>query len=554
MSAAQARNEREVSLKRPEEAAGTAQFRRVLPTRGELLGVVLASLAVAVLASVPYLVGLLAQNADWRFGGAVMLPEDHFSYYAKMNQGRQGYWTFQLPYTAEDHARQPVYLYYLLWGHVARWTGLAVPVLFHLLRLVSIPFFLTVAYLFICQLAPESRTERGFLWLLVTFSSGFGWLMVLINRPLALDITAPEVNTFLTLLGSPHTTFSQGLLLLTWLSFLAPAARGRTPWLPVAAAAVSLGLLAVIQPHLVAIALGTGGLYWLTRWQQGRPDWVLAGRIGAGALVGLPLVGLTQLALNSEALLRGWMAQNVILSPPVWEFLMAYGLLAVAAVFGGFVLARRGQPIDHLLLIWLAITVVGVYAPLDIQRRLAAGLHIVVALLAGMGVYRVWCRQGRAPRTRWIIGGYTGAVSLTTLMVLLGYSAGAALRTDHLFLAASEARALAWIDDHAAPGDVVLSSTELGMFIPAYTDQRAVSGHGFETVNAAATEAAVKRFFARDVTPAEQTARLDVWRVAYVIWGPREDALDGASPRVPGYVLAQQFDEVQVYACPACPR
>src|SRR5512143_743032 len=100
----------------------------------ELIWVIVVSASVVALASLPYAAVYLTTPPDLRFVGTLLNPLDGDSYLAKMQSGAQGDWLFHLPYTAQDHPGAFVYAHYLALGHLAEWTRLPVPLVYHLTR------------------------------------------------------------------------------------------------------------------------------------------------------------------------------------------------------------------------------------------------------------------------------------------------------------------------------------------------------------------------------------------------------------------------------------
>jgi hypothetical protein len=124
---------------------------------------------------------------------------------------------------------------------------------------------------------------------------------------------------------------------------------------------------------------------------------------------------------------------------------------------------------------------------------------------------------------------------MTPLFLLL-LGAGAALGGHPLlYLSDGERAALTWLRDQAPHDAVVLCAPETGIFVPAWTGQRVVYGHPFETVNAETRRAQVERFWAGQRDP----AWLDGLGVDYLFYGPRERAL-GEPP--PGELLFEAGD------------
>src|SRR5512137_1648682 len=180
---------------------------------------VLMWIAVALfVTSVPYLVGWLRSTPDRVFGGFAFAIEDGYSYLSKMKQGADGLWLFQLPYTSEAHTPTIFYLFHLLLGKFSALTGLSTPLVYHLARLLFDAILLAVIYRFIA-LFTAWRPVRRIAFLLIVFSGGLGWLLILLGQinwlnSAPIDLISPEAYTFLILYGFPHLALARTLLLL----------------------------------------------------------------------------------------------------------------------------------------------------------------------------------------------------------------------------------------------------------------------------------------------------------------------------------------------------
>ena len=172
-------------------------------TRSEFRWVLIASLAVILLASLPTLYAWTLADADHVFSGFVYNAEDGNSYIAKMRLGARGEWLFRLVYTPEEHQGALVYTFYLLLGKLAAGLGLSLVFVYHLARaLLGLGLLLTV-YVFVARFSAEV-TVRRVAWLLVAIGSGLGWLLTLLGAThwlgdLPLDGWVPEAYAFLVL-------------------------------------------------------------------------------------------------------------------------------------------------------------------------------------------------------------------------------------------------------------------------------------------------------------------------------------------------------------------
>jgi hypothetical protein len=496
--------------------------------RSECKWVFVVAAGVVALASLPYVVVYLATPPDLRFVGVLINPLDGNSYLAKMQIGAQGGWLFHLPYSALEHPGALLFSFHILLGHIAAWTRLPIPLMYHLTRIIA-GFVVLLAVYGLVTRVTQDRAERRIAFLFVALSSGLGWLAVMFNHLDTSDLVIPESNTFYSLHINPHfplaTALMIGMFVIAAGSGVAQARVGRVIALTLASLA-----LAIVQPFAVAPVYGTLGVYLLLRWQRdGRIAWPSVWTAAIAGAVTLPLVGYTFWVTQADPVLRGWTAQNVTPSPPVWDYMLGYGLLLVLAVPGVAVAVRRRTNVDLMLLAWVGVTALLLYAPFALQRRFSLGLHVPLAILATMGLNRV------AKERRLMTGAALAATLPTTLLVILLALGGGLGHNSRLFVSADEAAAMDWLREHTPRDAVVLTSPEMGLFVPAWSGRRVIYGHPFETVDAERTKARAQAFFASGTSDTQREMMLREWEAAFVFVGPRERALGltGSSPGRP---------------------
>jgi len=489
--------------------------------RREWRWVGLVALVVVVASSLPYLVAWAATPEGAHFTGLLVNPLDGHTYIAKMRQGLDGSWRFRLAFTPEPQKGAYVLLLYLALGHLARWTGLPLMAVYHGGRVLAGIVLLLVADRFIAMLV-EDRRERRLALLLVGISAGLGWLVAPTGH-LSPDLWVPEAFVFYAILDNLHFPLAIVLMLVVFIQLARP---GREPgWRQALVAAVASVGLGVVQPFAVVPAYATLALWLALRWlKTRRVPWRACGWTALAGLAALvyPLVAV--LAVRADPVLAGWNAQNQTPSPPVWDWLLGFGLLAGLAVPGIVAAVRQRSDGGLLLLAWVVAAGVGMYTPLALQRRLALGLQVPVALLAAMGWWQIVQPRLR-PRLRGLLASAVVGFSALTNLFLIAMLVLAALGGEpRFYLSAGEWQALAWLREEVAHDQVVLCAPQTGMFIPAWAGQRVVYGHPFETVDAERRKAQVEAYWAGEMGPAEQESFLRENRVGYVWVGPREMA------------------------------
>jgi hypothetical protein len=232
-----------------------------------------------------------------------------------------------------------------------------------------------------------------------------------------------------------------------------------------------------------------------------------------------------QWALRSDPLLAEWTAQNVTPSPPLWDWALSYGLVLVLAVLGVLFAARRRSDVDWLLLGWLLVTLVGLHAPLTLQRRLSLGLGVPVGLLAGIGWWRAMRPRIRGRRRKLFQGLTIAFCAMTPIFLVLMTLLAALAGEPWFYLSDGEWAALEWLRDEGDSDAVVLCAPQTGLFVPAWAGQPVVYGHPFETVDAERREAQVTAYWIGEMSLVEQASFLQENRVGYVLVGPREVVL-----------------------------
>ncbi len=533
---------------------------------------------VVLAASWPYwLAYTVPAPASRVFGGVLVNPVDGNSYFAKMREGWRGDWLFTLPYTTQPGPGVFIYTYYLFLGHLARWTGASIELVYHTARFFSGAFLLLTAYHFISRFFDSFR-ERLAVWLLFALGSGLGWVAALFGG-FTSDLWVAEAIPFLSVLTSSHFCLSSALMLWIFEWTLPGLAKGEGSPSPLLLQMTLVGLatlaLAQLQPLallMIGLVLGTlmlwhffadglGAVSPRSRryplghglWPSLRRRFFPKGRFSVTDAAILPacIFGLSAvpwliydaLVMGTQPMLAGWNAQNLTPSPPAWDALIAGGMPLLLAVLGGVVAARRRSPLDLIPLAWLSLNILALYAPFSLQRRLSLGIWTPIVLLAAVGF-----REVIAPRlaVRWQSLLMMLVILLSSLSNLLVYVAtlgGIQKRDPAIFLTSDEVQAFDWLAKETPSGAIVLAAPKTGLFIPAHTDARVIYGHPFETVEAQAHKQAIEDFFTGHLSPESFFA---LYPVDYIFYGPREKQL-GTLPELNGWHVVFQQSDVTIY-------
>ncbi len=538
------------------QSSGQVQGRGLVSFR-EWRWVAWLALGMAVLTTLPYFLGGATAGDVWTFSGFITGVEDGHSYIAKMRLGANNEWLFRLLYTTEPHDGAPlIFLPYIVPGWVVgqlfgvEGTGLyeALLTTFHVLRVVFGVVLIFVMYRFIAAFIATPITRLGAL-LLAVFGGGLGWAVLFVGG-LPPEVFIPEWFTLLILFGLPHLALARAAMLGGLL--LVIASDERRPL------AVLAGLLWIITglavPFYLAVIYAVLGAWGLARWAKGWPQfpWGLFWRAVIAAGITLPLFGYYLYVFAANPVFAQWSAQNQLATPPVWHTLLAFGPLLVFAAFSLRWVWSRPRERAMLLLGWVLIVAILIYLPINVQRRLAEGVVMPLAILGAMGLgrIRVWVSDrlepGVARRIVWIGGGLMLAPSV--LLVVAGHYFTVLTPITPVFASNGQVAALNWLHENSDPGEVVLGSFETGNMLPARTHLTPYVGHGPETLNSVAKRDEVEAFFADTLPEDEASALLEL--ADYVVYGPFEREIDegtaGWTPNA-GEVIYDE-GEVQIIA------
>ncbi|WP_299028102.1 hypothetical protein [uncultured Thermanaerothrix sp.] len=503
----------------------------------------IGSLMILGVVGLPYIFAALVTPEGYVFGGFLFNPLDGNSYLAKMYEGFLGEWRFRLPYTAEASYSVYLFTFYIFLGHLARLFHLPLIVMFHLARLLADLIFMLALWRFLNVLMEDSGQGivRMYYWALL--GSGLGWLFSLTGGFTA-DFWLAEAYPLLSMFANPHFPLGTGLLLLFFSNLLKPFS---CPWVIVLS--IVLGVtLAIVLPFGVVVGSLVGGGYciWLWYKRQKVPlSWMFGFALGGGSVLILQYTAILQ-----DIWLRGWNAQNLTPSPPLWDYLVAFSPALILA-FLGLTQSKQGISLSlPFLIIWFIAGWVMAYSPWGLQRRLLVGFYIPVVILAvrGGSLLRHWL--GR-------VGGFIEQLALilalpTGFLIILMGLAGVRAQHPLLTLRADEYEVLEWISEHTPPEALVFAAPETGLFIPAHTGRRVIYGHPFETVNAEEQSRWVTDSLLYARAPKDLTQRLRERGVDFVFWGPREQSAAQVKQLDFLPVLVQAGDTA-LYAIPLIP-
>jgi hypothetical protein len=511
--------------------------------------VILIMVAVLVITSLPYVFGYISAPQDQQFMGLIFNVPDHAQYFS-------WYRDFQTANLVSNRMTPeptaPLF-FNLLWWVLARiglYTGLSHIHVFLVFRLVAVGAFLLMLYYF-CSLVFEQVGERKSAFLLIAFTSGLGWILIVLKYTVTqgvllfpLDVYRAGANSFLSMMAYPHFTIANALILALFALFLVGYERQQLRY------ALAAGVVAIIlgwqHVYDLITIYGVLGVFFVLETVRLRSvPWYLvkAGLVLAVLSVWSPLyaVYLTNFDPTWQEVLAQFGNAGVFTADP-FHMIILVGLPLVVAVltFDGFACDGRWSKHELFIKTWFLTSFVLGYLPVGYQVHLTNLWQVPVGILAIAGLFRQVAPYsarvlGRWKALRWsreqvqrlVVVCFVLLCSLTNVYLWMWRFVDLARHEHPYYLYNEELAAMDWLADNADPDDVVLSSLTTGQYVPVFSDSHAFISHWAQTLDFFGKLAVVDEFF---VSGTDDTWRQDVleqYSVDYVFCGPVERDLGG---------------------------
>ncbi len=513
-------------------------------------------------AAAPTLAGYLASTGEQGFCGVLQNPVDGDLYLMWIQEAAHTDGLL-LPVLHNPDSEEPCF-FNLLWvglGKVGMLTGLSPRVLYHCAHLLGAAVFLVLLWSFCRRVFPNERDTALVAWLLAGAGGGLGWLVTAVEgQPYAYphgppDVWAPEMTVFTSLSAFPHFAVSLALYVGGLLLVLGAVETGRKgPAWAAAGVLCALGLVHVydIVPAGAALACWLALLH-LRGGRDRSGDAAPVRELLSPLLLGLVapvafFVVLTRLYPELEA----WNRQNLMLSPPPWEYLLALGipgLVACAFTALGFRRWARHRALS-LCAMWFAVTWPLLYtSPLvPWERRFTEGWWIPTAILAAAGTSAAFA--GRPPLRRAALALLLLAALPGTVIHVVSWTARAAETAPPAHRSADwRAGCEALGAEAGVHGGPALATADHGRFLPTCARVRVWVGHPHISPDHSRRAWEAAAFFAPGWDIGQRADFLLGTGATHVFAGPRQrgPALDELIER--GVLrLRQAAGDVAVYA------
>lgn len=476
-------------------------------TKKEWRFVAVFCLAIILITSIPYLVGFFSAKEGFTYNGLRALsPGDFPVYYSYIDQVKNGEFFVKNLFTSEQQDIGTFNVWWTWVGLMARFFNLPSALAFHLSRILTIPFFVVISYLFISYFFIE-KIKRKVAWIFLFFSSGLGFYFIPAFESIEfseadrywwpIDLWLTEATTFNVISQTSHFIASIGLMLLIFLLTLLSFEKRFFSY------ALASGFLALFyfnfHPYYFPVIFGVFGLYlfWLM-FKKNKFLWRELYYLILVFLLSFPSVIYHFWLIKSNPVIGQRALQNVTTISPFIFVLIGYGFLWPGLIFGLFFIFKQKRLNNHFtfLISWLIVNLCLIYSPFPFNSRYTQGLHVILVIFTVEGLFGIWfyLKSKINPDifNFWI---NNKALMLMLFVVLfmpsvifnyfrdpLIFIKKPTVQSERLFFLSNDLmESFQWLRQKPS-GKVVLASGISSKFIPGFSGKTAYFAHDHETI------------------------------------------------------------------------
>jgi hypothetical protein len=537
-------------------------FKKILKSisQKEWIFIIITTLIVIILISIPYIYGLIIQPENTQYNPVHGFTSgDKEVYYSYIEQIKQGNFLLKDLYTSEPQTRLTFNIFWVSIGTFARIFNLSSPLSFFLFQIFLTPFLIISIYALLV-LIWQSKTKRKIALLFTIFSSGLGTLLIIFlkktpefSKPL--DLTIAEAFTFTTILNSPHLIASLMLIILTFI-FIYLAIENKNIKQSIIAGILALILFQFHPYHLPTIYGVSFGYLILYSFKNKQNIFKNLKYFLIMIFISIPSIIYHLIILKIDPISIGKSYQNICYSPKFTITLMSYGLLLIGAVIYTWIFIRKKEikNIKLFLMTWFTLQFILIYVPIQLQRRLTAGLHIPLAILTILlffylqNKFKYQISKKRINKYLFvfiifIIFGGSNAFNIIRVSTEQNIDNWKIL----YYLKDKKIEAIEWLKNNANDQETILSGYINGGLIPSISGRTVLLGHGHETLDFYGKYHEMRFFFSINHNDKE-IEYLNKYDINYIFYSDLEKKIGKWTPQNKEY-LEKVFDnqEIQIY-------
>lgn len=514
-------------------------FKQILKsiTRKEWVFVGLISGLLMVITTFPIIWAYYHVPAQTQYNGMNLVGEADYSvYFSYINQVKAGRFLLLDYFTGEPQSGGIFNIFWLGVGIMASIFSLTPWVAFHLSRLIMIPIFCLIFYIFSAYIFPAPKLRQWSL-AFAGFSSGLGaYLALIINgnwerafnwlgAALPIDLWVTESNIFFSIYENPHFVLSLALMTLFFLMLLLAWENNNYKYSLVA------GLTGLVwfnfHPYYAPYVLAIGFIfatYLVARYKK----WDAFTHLLISCLIAFISVAYHFIIIEGDYIIGTRSSQNVTITPALIYVAAGYGLLLLFSLPSVYFLAKKHRAIPDKFVFLLICLVVGLnllYAPVSINRRFTEGLQIpmiflTVYVLTILAYYVKlnWARLGKILTNKFV---------LIFLFIIFFCSTTLFILARDLYFISRQHSNFYFSDQYLEAVDflkgenqtkVVLTHTYNGHFLPSLINMPVFSGHGHETLDFIAKQQMLEDFYANKYEQAQAEKFLNDNNIGYILY------------------------------------
>jgi hypothetical protein len=328
--------------------------------------------------------------------------------------------------------------------------------------------------------------------------------------------------------------------------------------LPCAAAGSIALFFFLFHPYHVPTIIGVLGFYIIIQsFYDKKIRWDLLKFSAIAGVISSPAILYHFWALSNFWTRQQHALQNNLITPPLYNFLLSYGLLFVLSLFGLSLLIKKknkGQR-DLFLISWWTAQIALPYLPIfNFQRKLMEGLHFILVITAILGLLFIkqlikdkfiFKKYLTNPVVLIIFFAFSFALSNYSIVARDSYFSLSTTST--AYLKKEKMEPMLWLRNNSSENSIILSSYSNSNLIPAFSLRKVYLGHWGMTADAEKKEAGVKLFFAK-YSPTQQKSFLKANSIDYIFYGQEEKKIKNFNPEKADYLeKVYQNSEVEIY-------
>ncbi|MBQ7257130.1 MAG: hypothetical protein IJS60_05500, partial [Abditibacteriota bacterium] len=347
---------------------------------------VLTSLILILLSSLPYIYALVVRPADGVFTGYTKNIDDMAVYGSWVKQVSMGPIYITNLFQPGSGAGVQYNVYFLILGMFSRFAHTSPSVTLHIFRLLQGICLVFVFWLF-TGLFTEKDNIRKMATVVFLFGSGFGYFL---HSATTIDVWQPEAITFMSVYLNPLFTISLILIISIFYSLIKLWYTGQRKYFY--SGSLLLLLLGNVHTYDVVNIYAVWIVFLIYRLftEKGFVSWIKNTYKEILVLaIGVITPFINFMIYRSDPIYKA-RVDTPISTHPIYDILLGYGLVFIFALVGVVLLSKikfKDKKEYIPLCLWFVLNLITIYIPFSQQRKFIMGYEIPLAVLAAFGIY-----------------------------------------------------------------------------------------------------------------------------------------------------------------------